>query len=208
MQSRPHRKSCNWRIHACAEAVAVALAHAAPHRRRRCIAGLVQDPAGSPHPGQVCDLVFIIPLQAARRAMAAAPPLPKQPWWAFLYTIRILADRPNRSEWPPHANGSGVGWGRQASAQCQSSASNILHEFYAPGTSNRYHRCPPQLLVAHITGRKQVHPHTPVPYNVGMWKACRTRGTVPQPKSGRSSFPDTFSSCAGGSSGFHYPLKF
>ena len=32
---------------------------------------------------RVCDLVFIIPLQAARRAMAAAPPLPKQRWWAF-----------------------------------------------------------------------------------------------------------------------------
>ena len=45
----------------------------------------------------VCDLVFIIPLQAARRAMAAAEPLPKQRCWAFLYTLRILADRPNRS---------------------------------------------------------------------------------------------------------------
>ena len=45
----------------------------------------------------VCDLVFIIPLQAARRAMAAVPPLPEQRWWAFLCTIRILADRPNRS---------------------------------------------------------------------------------------------------------------
>ena len=60
-----------------------------------CLEGAVIGCFGFPF--GVCDIVFIIPLQAARRALAAAPPLPKQRQWALPYAIVILADRPNRS---------------------------------------------------------------------------------------------------------------
>ena len=45
----------------------------------------------------VCNVVFAIPLHAARRAMAAAPPLPKQRQWAFYVSISLAPDRPSRS---------------------------------------------------------------------------------------------------------------
>ena len=44
--------------------------------------------------GGCVDLVFIIPLQAARRAMAAVMGF-------SIYHKKFLADRPNRSLWPP-----------------------------------------------------------------------------------------------------------
>ena len=47
-------------------------------------------------------VVFTISLHAARRAMAAAPPLPKQQRWAFYTSIFFLAtDRQNRSQQDP-----------------------------------------------------------------------------------------------------------
>ena len=46
----------------------------------------------------MCYLLFAIPLHAARRAMAAAEPLPKQRRWAFLHIhFSLAADQQNRS---------------------------------------------------------------------------------------------------------------
>ena len=42
--------------------------------------------------------VFSVSLRAARRAVAAAPPLRKQRRWAFYMTIFLVADRHNRSK--------------------------------------------------------------------------------------------------------------
>ena len=48
----------------------------------------------------VCNLVFGIPLHAGRRPMAAAPPLPKQRWWAIYITVPLATGRPSRPPTP------------------------------------------------------------------------------------------------------------
>ena len=44
----------------------------------------------------VCDLLVCIPLHAVRSAVAA-PPLPKQPRWALIYTTNFLSFRASRT---------------------------------------------------------------------------------------------------------------
>ena len=66
----------------------------------------------------VCNLVFGIPLHAARRAMATAPPLPKQSAVAVLYiTVSMAPDRPGEPRYGGRKGSLGMTAGRRMALQ-------------------------------------------------------------------------------------------